>query len=397
MSNFFWALLIYFLTIFQIKIPYVPFQLSYIFVLFFLIIFLFDKKIKFLSKKIFFLFLPIFIFFVASFFTSCLNNFYEQNLFYSYLVAIFYFIPNAFVVSVLLQTSKIFNSIENRVLSLFFIASCLQGIGVLCDIFLPSFRELQLEVLDKSGLNDNYANLNFRSSGFSGTGGSTLGFLIGLGGGCGILLLQQKRAFIFILGILLCVLGVCFTGRTGFIPLLLATLFFFFGHKLKKNKTLKNYVLYTLGILLFGLILFFSNEDLKYFLFYKFTFVPIKEFFEGERDIFRLNNHIYLPENTNKLFGNAIWENERFSDIGYLRNLYYFGIIGCILYYSTFLLYAFVFIKKYWKEKIILNLFLIFVICAILIEAKEPFLQKNTYLSSLLFLVFYKKNKSLEI
>ena len=90
------------------------------------------------------------------------------------------------------------------------------------------------------------------------------------------------------------------------------------------------------------------------------------------------------------LFGNpSSFDEERISsDIGFIRILYGFGIIGSILFYGFFI---FVFLKMIQKlekieEKLII---IIFAILLFITEIKEPFLFKVSINSFILLLFLF--------
>ena len=104
-----------------------------------------------------------------------------------------------------------------------------------------------------------------------------------------------------------------------------------------------------------------------------------------------LSSHWFIPDDIKTLlFGNpSSFDEERISsDIGFIRILYGFGLIGSIIFYGFFIYIFLKMIKKLNKieEKLII---IILAILFIITEIKEPFLFKVSINSFILLLFLF--------
>ena len=104
-----------------------------------------------------------------------------------------------------------------------------------------------------------------------------------------------------------------------------------------------------------------------------------------------LSSHWFIPSDIKTLlFGNPLSFNEEriSSDIGFIRILYGFGLIGSIIFYGFFIYTFLKMIQKLEKieEKLII---IIFMILLFITEIKEPFLFKVSINSFILLLFLF--------
>lgn len=78
---------------------------------------------------------------------------------------------------------------------------------------------------------------------------------------------------------------------------------------------------------------------------------------------------------SNILRGNMPQGGQMVADSGYLRMFNSIGIIGCVMYYGSFL-YTFVYLYKRIRERNIKIIYALFILFSFIIEFKEPFMMK---------------------
>lgn len=206
-------------------------------------------------------------------------------------------------------------------------------------------------------------------------------------------------------GIALLIIGVFLTGRTGFVFsfILIASFVSYYLIESGVLRIRKDFLLYSflflvvlpLGFYLFKSIyeiIFSTGNNTKYGVdqLSAITDWVFKES-SGESSTIKIliDHHLVINSDfVGFIFGNPdfLYDDSHSTDIGYLRTLNDFGIIGFALYYSSlFVLFMTpVLCNKGFARFMLVGL----MSCLFIAEVKEPFLFKHLIVTSYLFIVF---------
>ena len=108
-----------------------------------------------------------------------------------------------------------------------------------------------------------------------------------------------------------------------------------------------------------------------------------------------LYNMIIIPDENLFIFGNIDYYNiiNKKSDLGYIRNLWGLGIVGCFIWYSNYLIIAIYSVSNILKPQKKLLIFLVF-LYLFLVESKEPYLRSLSINVLVLYIYWFISNKS---
>lgn len=282
----------------------------------------------------------------------------------------------------------------------------IQALFVILYFFSLDFKNWTLDFIPASGNLD--PRLDFRSRGLmngaSATGSLMMSFGLIFTAYLAVVSEVKKRYFFyFSISFSLILISIFFIGRTGFLIVPFVGFYFLFIYIYKKEfrNNIKIFVGYIFTYLVIGFvflsILMYLNLlsiDLTKFNTVLNWVTNEINFQNGSMEIKTLtilSSHWFVPDDIKTfLFGNpSSFDEERISsDIGFIRILYGFGIIGSILFYGFFI---FVFLKMIQKlekieEKLII---IIFAILLFITEIKEPFLFKVSINSFILLLFLF--------
>ncbi|MEZ8991463.1 hypothetical protein AB6E89_19735 [Vibrio breoganii] len=292
-----------------------------------------------------------------------------------------------------------------------------QAITVVLFFLSPLFKDFILNnFVDASNID---FLISFRSRGISASG-ATVSVYLSFGFFYFLYLIGTAKSRNLIsysfIGIGLLLIAMFLSGRTGFLVFLVLVITFFIFFLIENGFTLINrdfikrmfvliivlplvfYLFYvTYGIVFSGGATTVWGED-------KLSVVTKWVLDESDSDTSTVN---FLLEN--HLLINTIWPDflignpdflssyDKHTDIGYLRVLNDFGLVGFILYYSSLFVLFITSIMNNSKLSKFLLVGLMF--CLFFVEAKEPFFHKHTIVVSYLFVVLlfglrYKKESS---
>ncbi len=280
----------------------------------------------------------------------------------------------------------------------------IQALFVIFYFFNIDFKNWTLDFIPASGNLD--PRLDFRSRGLmngaSATGSLMMSFGLIFTAYLAVVSEIKKRYFFyFSISFLLILTAIFFVGRTGFLIVPFVGFYFLFIYIYKKEyrNNIKIFIRYMFTYLMIGFVFLsiltylnlFSIDLTKFNTVLNWVTTEIN-FQNGNVEIKTLtilSSHWFIPDDIKTfLFGNpSSFAEERISsDIGFIRILYGFGIIGSILFYGFFI---FVFLKMIQKlekieEKLII---IIFAILLFITEIKEPFLFKVS-INSFILLMF---------
>ena len=269
----------------------------------------------------------------------------------------------------------------------------IQALFVILYFFILDFKNLTLDFIPASGNLD--TRVDFRSRGIINGESETGALMISLGlifTAYLVVVSELKKFNFFYLSIsfLLILTAIFFIGRTGFliVPFVGLYLLVLFIYKKEFRNNIKIFTTYLFGYLIIGLIFLLILSYLNLFSIDLTKFNTVLNWVTNEinfkngsvevKTLTILSSHWFIPDDIKTLlFGNpSSFDEERISsDIGFIRILYGFGLIGSIIFYGFFIYIFLKMIKKLNKieEKLII---IILAILFIITEIKEPFLFK---------------------
>ena len=238
-----------------------------------------------------------------------------------------------------------------------YVAVIVHGFIIICQFIFPAFRDLTYAILIDSNVLD--FNKQLRMPGLAGAGGAQVSAVQGLGFFVGVhLALIKKRYLPFIFGNLIIVVSLVLTGRTGFVLVGISFLYwvtFVVFKKRSLSSTIKVRSL-LVRILIGVILLLFISKGVSFFTSYSYDDpmlkVAIERTFEtylnysetgelSDTTLTALSEMYEFPEKPSTLiFGDVVkYDNaasDYNSDIGYVRLVWGYGLIGLaghILFY----------------------------------------------------------------
>ena len=282
----------------------------------------------------------------------------------------------------------------------------IQALFVILYFFSLDFKNWTLDFIPASGNLD--PRVDFRSRGLMNGASATGALMISLGlifTAYLVVVSELKKFNFFYLSIsfLLILTAIFFIGRTGFliVPFVGLYLLVLFIYKKEFRNNIKIFTAYLFGYLIIGLIFLLILSYLNLFSIDLTKFNTVLNWVTNEinfkngsvevKTLTILSSHWFIPDDIKTLlFGNpSSFDEERISsDIGFIRILYGFGLIGSIIFYGFFIYIFLKMIKKLNKieEKLII---IILAILFIITEIKEPFLFKVSINSFILLLFLF--------
>jgi hypothetical protein len=282
----------------------------------------------------------------------------------------------------------------------------IQALFVILYFFSLDFKNWTLDFILASGNLD--PRVDFRSRGLMNGASATGALMISLGlifTAYLVVVSELKKFNFFYLSIsfLLILTAIFFIGRTGFLIVPFVGLYFLvlFIYKKEFRNNIKIFTAYLFGYLIIGLIFLLILSYLNLFSIDLTKFNTVLNWVTNEinfkngsvevKTLTILSSHWFIPDDIKTLlFGNpSSFDEERISsDIGFIRILYGFGLIGSIIFYGFFIYIFLKMIKKLNKieEKLII---IILAILFIITEIKEPFLFKVSINSFILLLFLF--------
>ena len=282
----------------------------------------------------------------------------------------------------------------------------IQALFVIFYFFNIDFKNWTLDFIPASGNLD--PRVDFRSRGLMNGASATGALMISLGliSTAYLVVVSELKKFNFFylsISFLLILTAIFFIGRTGFliVPFVGLYLLFIYIYKKEFRNNIKIFTTYLFGYLIIGLIFLLILSYLNLFSIDLTKFNTVLNWVTNEinfkngsvevKTLTILSSHWFIPDDIKTLlFGNpSSFDEERISsDIGFIRILYGFGLIGSIIFYGFFIYIFLKMIKKLNKieEKLII---IILAILFIITEIKEPFLFKVSINSFILLLFLF--------
>ena len=250
----------------------------------------------------------------------------------------------------------------------------IQALFVILYFFSLDFKNWTLDFIPASGNLD--PRVDFRSRGLMNGASATGALMISLGliSTAYLVVVSELKKFNFFylsISFLLILTAIFFIGRTGFliVPFVGLYLLVLFIYKKEFRNNIKIFTTYLFGYLIIGLIFLLILSYLNLFSIDLTKFNTVLNWVTNEinfkngsvevKTLTILSSHWFIPDDIKTLlFGNpSSFDEERISsDIGFIRILYGFGLIGSIIFYGFFIYIFLKMIKKLNKieEKLII-------------------------------------------
>jgi len=284
----------------------------------------------------------------------------------------------------------------------------IQGFLIFLNFIIPPYRELMFILMPPGGNidQDNFTSA-FRTRGLMQSSGATVSSFISIGLLIGAYFLtsfnlskKDKRVVLFCLPLIL--VGIVFTGRTGFIMVPLAFFLYYVLLLINKKFTLKSllpillFPLGSVGIYLLLRVLylaFFPDGAPLIDLWERWAFESFLENFKSNSGktstLDKLQSYFFVPESDSHfLFGDPTSWGVIRTDLGYIRMLFAVGIIGSILFYGGFL-QLFTHLVRHGRSITQQALVLAILIWILIVEYKEPMFLHNYFNTTIMLMVFF--------
>ena len=240
----------------------------------------------------------------------------------------------------------------------------IQALFVILYFFSLDFKNWTLDFIPASGNLD--PRVDFRSRGLMNGASATGALMISLGliSTAYLVVVSELKKFNFFylsISFLLILTAIFFIGRTGFliVPFVGLYLLVLFIYKKEFRNNIKIFTTYLFGYLIIGLIFLLILSYLNLFSIDLTKFNTVLNWVTNEinfkngsvevKTLTILSSHWFIPDDIKTLlFGNpSSFDEERISsDIGFIRILYGFGLIGSIIFYGFFIYIFLKMIKK---------------------------------------------------
>lgn len=263
----------------------------------------------------------------------------------------FYFFPCAALLLISVLPKE--EGLVNKILFMIFCLGALQGACIVADFFSPRIREIFSQIVIQ------HPSLEFslvRAGGLTSSTGDTLSFIQAFTGVVGVYLLASgvTGRWLFSVFFALISLSIIFTGRSGLILFLFGAAYLFYLYK-GGLRTLSLAFCTFFVLTAFGMVaVWLAPESLYLLMFDKVIPYAFELFFslanEGRLDSSSTNdildNMIIFPDSLSQwLVGDGYFSdplvpeyNYMGTDLGYLRFLFYFGLLGSLFIYLFYIL-----------------------------------------------------------
>lgn len=399
-------LLLLLFFIFSVKFIFLPVNSSrFVLLLCFAFLLVFRKNELFLyfNKKVFNAFFILILYALYASIITLLNGGSSMANLFSVILILFQIAGGAYLLSAFFIKEDL-----NQLLYLLLLILGIQGVLIFLNFIFPAYREFMFTIMPVEGniTEDNITSV-FRTRGLMQSSGASISAYLAIGLLIGVYFLTSfklskvdKR---IVVSCLICqLIGIVFTGRTGFVMVPIAFLAYYILLLVNNAFSIKSLLL--LIYIPFGAILSYliiketylflqPNGDAVIRAWEGWAFEQFLDNFNGSsgksNTLATLKSYIFIPEEDNHfLFGDpASWGVIR-TDIGYIRMIYAVGVVGALLFYSGIL-------RLYFHVMAHAKTLSIQVFCAFLllwmliIEYKEPMFSHFYFTSTIALMVFF--------
>lgn len=284
----------------------------------------------------------------------------------------------------------------------------IQGFLIFLNFIIPPYRELMFTLMPPGGNIDqeNFTSA-FRTRGLMQSSGATVSSFISIGLLMGAYFLTSfnlsktdRRVVLLCLPLIL--VGIVFTGRTGFIMVPLAFFFYYVLLYINRKLTLKSLLpllLFPLGsvavylLIRFSYLAIFPDGAPLIELWERWAFESFLENFNADSEktstLDKLASWFFVPESDRHfLFGDPTTWGVIRTDLGYIRMLFAVGIIGSLLFYGGFI-QLFAHLVRYARSFTQQCLLLAILLWILIVEYKEPMFLHNYFNTTIMLMVFF--------
>lgn len=235
-----------------------------------------------------------------------------------------------------------------HILWIVYIGIVLQGIVIIFQFVFPEFKEFSYALLwHETEIHD--VNLAYRMPGFAGAGGAHVSAVQGIGFLIGThLFMSSRRPIVYLASSAVLVISIIFTGRTGLLIVGITALYYiFFSSKgmyssIANRVTLSVVIVVSVALTVVAFYYFEQHYQIGWILLRTFdTYVRFQ--MEGvvyDQTLAELWDMLILPDSALQLLlgdsrhlSNATYP----SDIGYIRLIFAYGIIGMLAHLLFYL------------------------------------------------------------
>ncbi|HUH18945.1 hypothetical protein [Albibacterium sp.] len=296
----------------------------------------------------------------------------------------------------------------NQLLYLLLLIFGIQGILIFINFIFPAYREFMFVIMPLEGniTEDNFTSI-FRTRGLMQSSGASVSAYLATGLLMGAYFLTSfklsrldRRIIIFCL--IWIIVGIVFTGRTGFIMIPVALFAYYTLLIINDKFNWKSLLL--LVYLPIGSVLFYFLIKETYLLLQpdgeiiiraweKWAFDQFLDNFNGtsgrSNTLAILQSYIFLPDDDNHLlFGDPTSWGVIRTDVGYIRMIYAVGVIGALLFY-TGMMRLYFHVMSHGKTLSIQVLCGFLLLWQLIIEYKEPMFSHFYFTSTIALMVFF--------
>ena len=281
------------------------------------------------------------------------------------------------------------DKVNMKIIGLLVYFGALVALTCILEFISNDFKVFLDFLIDTSG-NIDYAE-SFRSHGLASSGGAALSlcmalvFILSLTKVC-----REELGKITPLLSLVIFISTLFIGRSGLLLCVVAIAIFL---TIKFSYFIKFVSLFLFFLAVFLIFSPLSEEELN--IIYSYSFEPVKNFNETGSIRTKTSDHLgtmfFIPNFENIIFGGGYWRYPIYpyflSDVGYLKVLLGFGLIGFLVFYffSLFIYFkAFFYYSFKFGDR---RLYLLLFFSLFLFEVKEAFLIQNYAFKVLVLLV----------
>lgn len=296
----------------------------------------------------------------------------------------------------------------NQLLYLLLVIFGIQGFLIFVNFIFPAYRELMYVIMPVEGniTEDNITSV-FRTRGLMQSSGASISAYLATGLLMGAYFLTSFKLSridrrIIILCLILLMIGIVFTGRTGFVMIPIAFLAYYTFLIINGRFNLKSLLL-LIYIPIGSVLLYFLIKEVYLFIqpdgviiiraWESWAFDQFLDNFNGRSDnsdtLSTLQSYIFLPEDDNHLlFGDPLSWGVIRTDVGYIRMIYAVGVIGALLFYAGMIrLYFHVMSNGRTLSIQVLCGFLL--LWQLIIEYKEPMFAHFYFTSTIALMLFF--------
>lgn len=288
-----------------------------------------------------------------------------------------------------------------------------QGLLIFINFIFPAYRELLFQLIPPSGniTEDNFTSA-FRTRGFMQSSGATVSSYLSVGFLFAVYFLtsfdlSKTDRKIALFSIPLILIGIVFTGRTGFVMVPIAFLAYYILLLVNGKLSLASLlpivliplgavVMYIAGKSLF--LVFFPEGDGLISLWEDWAFDQFLANFDSSSDktstLETLQSYLFIPEDdAHLIFGDPLSWGVIRTDLGYIRMLYATGIIGCVLFYGGF---TQIFVRIIQQSvSFSQQLLVIFILLWIfIVEYKEPMFSHFYFATTTMLMLFFSMKEN---